>query len=56
MSDKKLIILSTLKDIKFSINLIEERFKDIKESDDFISSPKGLEKLDAISMRLIAIG
>ena len=56
MSDKNLMILSTLEDIKFSIELILERFEDIETSDDFLDTPNGLEKLDSISMRLIAIG
>ena len=56
MSDKELIILSTLEDIQFSIELIKERFKNIKSSEDFLTDDKGLEKLDSISMRLVAIG
>ena len=56
MSDKELIILSTLEDIQFSIELIKERFKNIKSSEDFLIDDKGLEKLDSISMRLVAIG
>ncbi|HIO95534.1 MAG TPA: DUF86 domain-containing protein [Campylobacterales bacterium] len=56
MSDKKLMTLSTLEDIKFSIELIEERFKEIDSSDDFLADANGLEKLDSISMRLVAIG
>ncbi len=55
MSDKELIILSTLEDIVFSIELILSRFETIKSSDDFLEED-GLEKLDSISMRLIAIG
>lgn len=39
-----------------SINLIKRRFKKIKTSDDFLFSDEGLDKLDAISMRLQAIG
>ena len=55
MSDKELMILSTLEDIIFSIELILSRFKTIKSSDDFLEED-GLEKLDSISMRLVAIG
>ena len=55
MSDKELVLLSTLEDIVFSIELILNRFKTIKSSDDFLEED-GLEKLDSISMRLIAIG
>jgi len=56
MSDKQLIILSTLEDIKFSIELIKKRFEQINNSDDFLANEDGLEKLDSISMRLVAIG
>ena len=56
MSDKQLMILSTLEDIQFSIELILKRFAMIKSSDDFLSDENGLEKLDSISMRLVAIG
>ncbi len=55
MSDKELILLSTLEDIVFSIELILSRFEKIKSCDDFLEED-GLEKLDSISMRLIAIG
>lgn len=56
MSDKQLMVLSTLEDIQFSIELILKRFSKIKSSDDFLSTEDGLEKLDSISMRLVAIG
>ena len=56
MSDKQLMILSTLEDIKFSIELIKKRFEQIESSDDFLADEDGLEKLDSISMRLVAIG
>ena len=55
MSDKELMVLSTLEDIVFSIELIISRFETIKSSDDFLEGD-GLEKLDSISMRLVAIG
>ncbi len=55
MSDRKLMVLSTLEDIQYSIELILERFKAIESSDDFVADEIGLEKLDGISMRLIAI-
>ena len=42
--------------ILLSIELIEERFAFIKTRDDFIENHAGLEKLDAISMRLQSIG
>ncbi len=56
MSDKEMMILATLRDIQYSIELIQKRFKNIKSSDEFLSNEEGLEKLDSISMRLIAIG
>ena len=56
MSDKEQMVLSTLDDIKYSLELILQRFKAIHSSDDFLADENGLEKLDSISMRLIAIG
>jgi uncharacterized protein with HEPN domain len=56
MSDRQLMILSTLEDIQFSIELIMKRFEKIDRSDDFLADENGLEKLDGISMRLVAIG
>lgn len=56
MSDKELMVLSTLEDIQFSLELIIKRFMSIKSSDDFLIDENGLEKLDSISMRLVAIG
>jgi uncharacterized protein with HEPN domain len=45
-----------LKFILESIALIKRRFESIKSSDDFLDSDEGLDRLDAISMRLQAIG
>ena len=56
MSDKSMMILSTLEDIIFSIELIQKRFSNITSSDNFLDNEDGLEKLDSISMRLVAIG
>jgi len=56
MSDTKKMILSTLEDIEFSLELILKRFDAIKSSDDFLEDEEGLEKLDGISMRLVAVG
>jgi uncharacterized protein with HEPN domain len=39
-----------------SLRLINRRFNDINSSDDFLDSDEGLDKLDAISMRLQSIG
>ncbi|PHR73965.1 MAG: antitoxin [Arcobacter sp.] len=50
------LILSTLEDIDFSLNLILKRSQHILSVDDFLKDDSGLEKLDSISMRLVAIG
>lgn len=39
-----------------SIRLINRRFENIKSGDEFLDSDDGLDKLDAISMRIQAIG
>lgn len=39
-----------------SLRLIKRRFIGIASSDDFLDSDEGLDKLDAISMRLQSIG
>jgi uncharacterized protein with HEPN domain len=49
-------IKKALKNIKESLELIEERAENIQSSDDFLEDKEGLEKLDSISMRLVAIG
>ena len=56
LSDNEKMILSTLEDVKFSLELIKSRCKEIISCDDFLKDDDGLEKLDSISMRLIAIG
>lgn len=55
-NDRFLILHSTLEDIIISLKLIQQRFQSIKSADDFLKDEHGLEKLDSISMRLIAIG
>lgn len=55
-NDRLLILNSTLEDIITSLKLIQQRFQSIKSADDFLKDERGLEKLDSISMRLIAIG
>jgi uncharacterized protein with HEPN domain len=55
-NDRLLILRSTLEDIITSLKLIQQRFQSIQTSDDFLKDERGLEKLDSISMRLIAIG
>jgi len=39
-----------------SLKLIKRRFKDIKTGDNFLDNDDGIDKLDAISMRLQSIG
>lgn len=39
-----------------SLRLIKRRFNGIASSDDFLDNDEGLDKLDAISMRLQSIG
>ena len=56
MSDKDLMILSTLEDIEHSIELILSRSEKIKSSDEFLANEEGLILLDSIAMRLVAIG
>ena len=56
MSDRTLMVLSTLEDIDMSIDMVIERFKAIKTVDNFLSSAENIEKLDSIAMRLLAIG
>lgn len=55
-NDRLLILRSTLEDIITSLKLIQQRFQSIQSADDFLKDERGLEKLDSISMRLIAIG
>ncbi|MCK5146497.1 DUF86 domain-containing protein [bacterium] len=55
MFDKELV-LDVLTQIKMATETILERFKPITKVSDFTDSPRGMEKLDAICMLLIAIG
>jgi hypothetical protein len=48
-NEQKLMLLSTLEDIKFSIELIKKRSSSIQSSEDFLETDDGLEKLDSIS-------
>lgn len=54
--NKKRWLFLHLEDIKYSLELIQKRAKNINSSDDFLEDENGLEKLDSISMRLVAIG
>lgn len=55
-NEQKEMILSTLEDIKYSLELILKRANNINSSDDFLKDENGLQKLDSIAMRLSAIG
>ena len=50
------IVLDTLEQIELAIGRLQERTKNIRSVDDFLSTPGGMEKLDAACMVLIAIG
>lgn len=52
----KATIAELLDFILESLRLINRRFKGVESSDDFLDSDEGLDKLDAISMRLQSIG
>jgi uncharacterized protein with HEPN domain len=45
-----------IKFIQESIVLIKRRFETIQTSDDFLANDEGIDRLDAISMRLQGIG
>lgn len=55
MYDKELV-LETLNQVLQSVETIIYRFKPVKDVKDFTDSQAGMEKLDSICMRLIAIG
>ena len=50
------IVSHTLDQIELAIERLQERTKNIQTVDDFLSTPGGMEKLDAACMVLIAIG
>ena len=50
------LIWHTLSQLELAINRLQERTKTILSVDDFLTSPVGMEKLDAACMVLIAIG
>ena len=55
MFDKELA-LSSLDRIRSTIDTIYERAATVKTADDFLLSPEGMLRLDAICMNLIALG
>jgi uncharacterized protein with HEPN domain len=50
------LVKDILKNILWSIDQIDKRFKGIRNSDDFLDNDEGLQKLDSICMQLINIG
>ena len=55
MFDKEMA-LESLHNISNALKTIQERTAPIKCADDFISSPSGTLRLDAVCMNLIALG
>lgn len=55
MFDKE-IVIDSLQKIKAMIELIIERASVVKTPNDFLCSPGGMMRLDAICMNLIALG
>ncbi len=55
-TDNIAIIYETLKNIEIAINRLMERSKEIHDVNDYLTSPIGMEKLDAACMVLIALG
>lgn len=54
MSERSLL-LELLLEVEEAIRRIERRFTGIQKADDFIANDDGLDRLDGISMMLIAI-
>jgi len=52
----KELLVDNFLDIIECIDIVEARFIEINNPEDFVSSVKGVEKLDSISMRLQTIG
>lgn len=55
-TDNIAMVYETLKNIETAINRLLERSKEIHSVNDYLTSPKGMEKLDAACMVLIALG
>ena len=55
-SEKMAMVYETLKNIETAITRLQERTVQIHTVDDFLSSPFGMEKLDAACMVIIALG
>ena len=55
-TEKQAMVYETLKNIDIAITRLQDRSKGINTVDDYLTSPTGMEKLDAACMVLIAIG
>ena len=53
---KRVMALGCLKDIQKALALIEERSAIVTHVNDFLCSPEGMLRLDALCMNLIALG
>ena len=53
---KSVMALGCLKDIQKALALIEERSAIVTHVNDFLCSPEGMLRLDALCMNLIALG
>ena len=51
-----LVAKNLLQNIDHSVRLIQDRTNMIVSCNDFLETPSGMEKLDAVCMQLIAIG
>lgn len=52
----KELLIDKFLDVVECIDIIESRFIEIKNPEDFVESANGVEKLDSIAMRLQVIG
>ena len=52
----KALAFEILQQVQWSVETIQRRFRVVQSPNDFTSSDAGLEKLDAICMRLIVLG
>ena len=50
------LLIEKLEQIDEAIGRMKRRFQGIRSPDNFLDTPEGLDKLDGISMMLIAIG
>ena len=55
-TEKLAMVYETLKNIETAITRLQERTVQIHTVDDYLSSPFGMEKLDAACMVIIALG